>query len=86
MDQLLRRYSKSNKCLKEVEYGRQQAKCNITLVTLPSHQNQHIPQIHEVPTIAWLVVFLYYQQHTVAVDQIISKHLKLWIAYLVGTN
>jgi hypothetical protein len=37
---------------------------NITPVILPSHQYQHITQIHEVPVIAWLIVFLYYQAHT----------------------
>jgi penicillin-binding protein-related factor A (putative recombinase) len=71
----------------EVEYGRQQANANITTVTLPSHQYQHISQIHEVPTIAWLIVFLYYQPHThmFGIDHRMSKFSKLRIAYKVNT-
>jgi len=64
MDQLLRRYSKSNKWLKEWNMAGTRPNANITSVTLPSHQQQHITQSHEVPTIARRIVFLYYQVHT----------------------
>jgi len=37
---------------------------NIAPVTLSSYQYQHITQVHEVPTIACLIVFLYYHAHT----------------------